>query len=186
MFEDHQSHDLVPKLSDFAFSRTWKEKELSGGTEYWNAPECCEFRTMAVVDSQTSLRDLFSLGLVFWNVFHEKRPFEKIGSERDADEQTRLKITHAKETGYLIHELEHGPSYVRNPFDASLNICNKEPFQDYILGKKDEEVWIEANDDADALLTIREILRHLLQPQPENRRYMGNIVEDLRYDSVEY
>ncbi|KAH6974500.1 hypothetical protein BKA56DRAFT_734054 [Ilyonectria sp. MPI-CAGE-AT-0026] len=62
-----QGTNFVPKLSDFAFSRSWKESLPSGGTEYWNAPECCEFGSQKIKGDggHPSYRDVFSLGLMF-------------------------------------------------------------------------------------------------------------------------
>ncbi|KAH6873480.1 kinase-like domain-containing protein [Thelonectria olida] len=103
-----QGTNIVPKLSDFAFSRSWREPLPSGGTEYWNAPEYCEFSTRKYHGSNIPprCRDLFSLGLVFWYVLNEKLPFEDIGEEADSSNQTRRKITAAKESGHLLGQLE--------------------------------------------------------------------------------
>jgi serine/threonine protein kinase len=99
--------NIVPKLADFAFSRSWRESLPSGGTEYWNAPECCEFSLQETKDDEghPSYRDLFSLGLVFWYVLNDKLPFADIGEEIDKSNETRRKITAAKESGYLLKEL---------------------------------------------------------------------------------
>jgi serine/threonine protein kinase len=116
IFEDARSSSLVPKLSDFAFSRTWKESQSSGGTEYWNAPECCELRSGPIGNPRSQLRDYFSLGLVFWNVFRDEKPFQDIGSEEDASINIRRRIQMAKESGHLIKRLttlKESEEYVR-------------------------------------------------------------------------
>jgi len=103
-----QGTNIVPKLSDFAFSRSWRESLPSGGTEYWNAPECCEFSSRKTHDDDghPSYRDLFSLGLVFWYVLNDKLPFADIGEEKDNNNEMRRKITTAKESGYLLKQLK--------------------------------------------------------------------------------
>ena len=110
-----QGTNIVPKLADFAFSRSWRESLPSGGTEYWNAPECCEFSSQKINDDDghPSYRDLFSLGLMFWYVLNDKLPFADIGEETDNSNEVRRKITTAKESGYLLRQLEaDGKRYV--------------------------------------------------------------------------
>jgi hypothetical protein len=89
---------LCPKLSDFAFAYTWNEGQSSGGTQYWNAPECCDDRNVFTGDRRSPLRDRYSLGLVFWNVFRNELPF--VGLEPQS-------ITQAKEDGYLVKILQN-------------------------------------------------------------------------------
>jgi serine/threonine protein kinase len=112
-----QGTNIVPKLSDFAFSRSWREALPSGGTEYWNAPECCEFSShKAHDDYHHSYRDLFSLGLIFWYVLNEQLPFADIGEETNDTNEIRSQITAAKESGHLLKKLEaDSKRYVRHP-----------------------------------------------------------------------
>lgn len=120
-----QGTNFVPKLSDFAFSRSWKESLPSGGTEYWNAPECCEFGSQKTKDDgggHPSYRDVFSLGLMFWYVLNDKLPFAHIGEETDNSSETRRNITRAKESGYLLEQLSADrDKYVGYP----QTICNE-------------------------------------------------------------
>jgi len=97
MFNDAQTSYLRPKLSDFAFSNTWEEKCISGETSLWNAPECCVDRTVINGDPRSPLRDRYSLGLVFWNVFHNELPFLDLPPES---------ITRAKEEVFLLKRLQ--------------------------------------------------------------------------------
>jgi len=122
MFETDST--IVPKLSDFAFSRSWKEDEASGGTEYWNAPECCPLRSnpsqVGDPGAHSPLRDLFSLGLIFWTILYETKPFVDLGGENDDSNPTRRRITEAKESGYLVEKLKsEGNKYVSFPWRLS-------------------------------------------------------------------
>ncbi|KAI1849825.1 hypothetical protein JX266_004774 [Neoarthrinium moseri] len=155
MFESTEGAHMIPKLADFAFSRTWKEVQSGGGTPYWNAPECCDDREITSGNPRSPLRDRFSLGLVFWNVLYCELPFTGVAS---AD------ITRAKEHGTLLEKL------------ANLRETHK-----YEAFMFEQELKPDFDDD-DAILSIVEILEYLLHPTPERRapRYAESIPSKLR------
>ncbi|KAG4438268.1 hypothetical protein IFR05_006250 [Cadophora sp. M221] len=143
--------DLVPKLSDFAFSHTSKEKKSSGGTDYWNAPECSRHLKKAP-ESIGGSRDIFSLGLVFWNVLYYERPFKDIGDERDVSDENQQRILRAKVSGFLIEKIKD------NPMDTSWMFK--------------EGGIMEDDDDAECELAICEITGTMLHPMPANRKFV--------------
>jgi serine/threonine protein kinase len=172
IFTNEQNSTLTPKLSDFAFSRSWKEPKSSGGTEYWNAPECCELRSGPIGDPRSPLRDHFSLGLVFWNVFRNELPFDDIAAEGDSSIEKRRRVQTAKESGHLLDRLatlKQSENYVSPlPFSDLAFILTSKTVQEAFLFES-ENISDTADND-DAILSIVETLDYLLQPVPERRQ----------------
>lgn len=109
----HKIVDVVAKLSDFAFSRSTGESHLSGGTEYWNAPECSRLLPRAPGQRNFSNRDYFSLGLVAWYVCFNEEPFKSLVSEMDESQSAARILLTAKCNGHLLKILRENPMDVR-------------------------------------------------------------------------
>jgi len=162
MFDDTQTSYLRPKLSDFASSFTWDEGKISGGTPYWNAPECCDGSIVTTRHRKSPLRDRYSLGLVFWNVFSNELPFRGLPREN---------ITRAKEEGYLLKRLQNLRD-TRDYVCISLSIC-----ESFLINRTYQQAAFmfhgidiaEQADNDDAILSIIEVMEYLLQPNPEDR-----------------
>lgn len=107
MFPSLNGLTVIPKLSNFSFCRQAGEGYSSGGTKYWNAPECATPELKGAEQERSNLpsRDVFSLGLVCWNVLYEDRPFSDIGDEADSSMATRQCIYLAKSEGRLLQKL---------------------------------------------------------------------------------
>ncbi|KAJ6231330.1 serine/threonine-protein kinase tnni3k-related [Anaeramoeba flamelloides] len=79
---------LVPKITDFGMSEirnetktiTNKKSDFTGGTVSWMAPELLDPNNENKI--HTKATDVYSLGIIFWELVSEQRPYEQqLGNE---------------------------------------------------------------------------------------------------------